>query len=73
MITQQECADAWRRRWADPVIERPSCYNRLEFDWSGRNGCSAWFPGGNAHVTARMIDKGGKVFEWYRCNGCERR
>jgi hypothetical protein len=72
-MTQQECADAWRKRWAEPAIELPSCYNREPFNGVWRKGCSSWFKhGGNAYmVGTKMIDKGGKQFPWSRCNGCK--
>lgn len=56
------------------MIERPSCYDRAPFGGVWLPGCSAWFPpAGNAYVRERMADRGGKMFSWTACDGCERK
>lgn len=71
--TLEQVQEGWRKRWADPVIERPSCYGREPFGGVWREGCSAWFkPSGNAYVTDRL-SKDSKSFPWAICNGCKRK
>lgn len=66
----EKIQDSWRRRWTDPDIERPSCYNRADDEAVWLPGCPHWRPMGNAHVTPKMVDRGGKWVRWVACNGC---
>lgn len=76
--------ESWRKRWEDPVIERPSCYNRpafrptvtsdefeVQFPFRMSEGCPHWKPGGNAHVRPHCDSNGGKRTPWSSCAGCK--
>lgn len=66
----KETQEAWRRRWTDLAIERPSCYNRADYEAVWLPGCPHWRSMGNAHVTPKLVDRGGKQLRWVACNGC---
>lgn len=83
-MTLQECQTAWRAACSDPVTERPSCYNRADYDqpvtsaefphltWTTDwiQGRPHWRPGGNAHVLPLCDSTGGRKTRWHACHGC---
>ena len=73
MLSLEDIQESWMQRWKDKPIERPTCYNRPNFDWIGKDGCSCWFDGGNASMTPYMQDKQGKQLRWKACNGCKQK
>ena len=73
MPTLEEIQLSWAARWKDKPVIRPTCYNRPNFDWIGKAGCSCWFDGGNAEMTAYNADKGGILLSWLLCNGCKQK
>ena len=73
MLSLEDIQESWMQRWKDKPIERPTCYNRPNFDWIGNDGCSAWFEGGNASSQKKLIIDGGKTYPWSVCNGCKQK
>ncbi len=86
MTSIEDIQKAWRARWADPVIERPTCFNRPAFseivtssDFPGveyqnrmSRNCPHWAgPGANAFVMGWCDSAGGKRTPWSACNGCQ--
>lgn len=83
-MTMEECQRRWLASRQEPATERPTCYNRADFEqtvtsaefpalaWTThwRPGCPHWYPGGNAHVLQWCDSRGGRKTRWYACGGC---